>query len=136
MNFALLCSGVGRGKRQRTPTARQGNGRLQPVPVQNMYASRTVAALPKHAAQPYVAPPLNLRAPVMYNKVRGVYPSEPITVAERERVTTEFEADITVEETRRVRAAYWRTWNAYHARWFGALVRSSIVPERAIIIKI
>lgn len=57
---------------------------------------------------------------MLYNKTRGVFPSAPLRQQEKEIITWELEEDMTTEETRRVKDSYWRTWCAYHARWFGA----------------
>ena len=68
----------------------------------------------------------------MYNKVRGTFPTEPMTEDERCRITSELEADVTVAETRRVRESYWRTWIAYHGRWFGSGIPTLPLTSPAI----
>jgi hypothetical protein len=78
------------------------------------------------------APHPNARAPVLYNKVRGTFPADPMTDDERSRITAELEADVTVAETRRVRESNWRTWIAYHGRWFGSCIPTLPLTPSAI----
>jgi hypothetical protein len=83
-----------------------------------MFAARTIPVQPTiPPVRP--GPKPKSRAPVMYNKIRGSFPTAPITEQERGLLTHELEEDMTVEETRRVRDSYWRTWSLYHGRWFG-----------------
>jgi hypothetical protein len=117
--YVHLCSGIPSGKKRRATTQTPAAQRLQPVTLQNMFASRTTSPQLPTPQTIWRAPHPNARAPVLYNKVRGTYPTDPITDEEKRRVTAELEADVTVAETRRVRESYWRTWCAYHARWFG-----------------
>ena len=125
--YVYLCSGRGKGKRQRTPPP--AFGQPQQVAVANLFAPRTSAPTPPSATVPWAAPSPNLRAPVIYNKVRGSLPTAPITEQEKVQVMDELEADITVEGTRRVRESYWRTWNTFHARWFGHSV--PVLPQNS-----
>ena len=60
------------------------------------------------------------RAPVHAHTARGTFPCEPITGDERATALDELEADVIGASTARVRASTWKTWRAFHCRWFGA----------------
>ena len=62
----------------------------------------------------------NPRAPKLAHTARGVFPTTALTDEDRARALDELEKDTVVASTARVRQSNWRTWLAFHLRWFGA----------------
>jgi hypothetical protein len=59
------------------------------------------------------------RAPVTAYTARGSFPTTALSDEDRERALDNLERDMVVQSTCRVRLSNWRTWNAFHLRWFG-----------------
>ena len=62
------------------------------------------------------------RAPITAHTVRGTFPTATLTDEDRELALNNLERDTTVPSTSRVRQSNWRTWLAFHHRWFGTTV--------------
>ena len=62
----------------------------------------------------------NPRAPVANFTARGTFPTHALTDEDRERALDALEQDTVTSSTSRVRQSNWRTWSAFHLRWFGS----------------
>ena len=77
-----------------------------------MLAPRETPTTPALARHP--------RAPVTSYTARGAFPTTALTDEDRERALNALEQDMVTSSTCRVRQSNWRTWHAFHLRWFGS----------------
>ena len=119
MGRVVLCSGVPGAPRQNKRARGAGNrnpfGMPQPVRVADMMTPRATTTGSASSTERHP------RAPITAYTARGTFPTAPLSDEDRQRALDDLERDTVVPSTSRVRQSNWRTWLAFHHRWFGML---------------